>query len=95
MRSFGKHYSIRDWLGLLYIAVVLASSACTVQAPRTPAAGGSAGGASASGGINRPEHRGKSHLVLISFDGLRHDYLERFNLPNFKRMSDRGARRRR
>ena len=92
MRSFGKHYSIRDWLGLLYIAAVLASSACTVQAPRPPAAGSSAGGASASGGINRPEHRDKPHLVLISFDGFRHDYLERFNLPNFKRMSDRGAR---
>jgi predicted AlkP superfamily pyrophosphatase or phosphodiesterase len=92
MRSFGKHYSIRDWLGLLYVAVVLASSACAVQAPRSPAANTSAGGASASGGINRPEHRDKPHLILISFDGFRDDYLDRFNLPNFKRMGERGAR---
>jgi predicted AlkP superfamily pyrophosphatase or phosphodiesterase len=89
MRSFGKHYSIRDWLGFL-LAVVLASSACAIQAPRPPAANTSGGGA--SGGINRPDHRDKPHLILISFDGFRDDYLERFTLPNFKRMGERGAR---
>jgi predicted AlkP superfamily pyrophosphatase or phosphodiesterase len=48
----------------------------------------------ASGGINRPEHRQKPSLLLVSFDGFRADYLDRFDLPNFRRVMARGTRAR-
>lgn len=31
------------------------------------------------------------YVLLVSFDGFRHDYVERFNLPNFKRFIREGA----
>jgi len=45
-----------------------------------------------TGGINRPEHRDKPHVILISFDGFHPSYLDRFDLPNFKRVIQRGVR---
>ena len=51
--------------------------------------------AAASGGINRPEHRAKPYVILISFDGFKPEYLDRFDLPNFKRAIARGVRARR
>src|SRR6188474_778998 len=48
----------------------------------------------ASGGINRPEHLQKPSVLLVSFDGFRADYLDRFELPNFRRVMARGARAR-
>jgi predicted AlkP superfamily pyrophosphatase or phosphodiesterase len=51
--------------------------------------------AAASGGVNRPEHRAKPYVILISFDGFKPEYLDRFNLPNFKRAIARGVRARR
>jgi predicted AlkP superfamily pyrophosphatase or phosphodiesterase len=84
----GTH-PIRDGLLSLFVVAALSLAACTVHAPRplTPA-----DGTNASGGINRPEHRNKPYLILISFDGFRPDYLDRFDLPNFKRLGERGAR---
>jgi predicted AlkP superfamily pyrophosphatase or phosphodiesterase len=60
----------------------------STPAPQTDAA------ASGSGGINRPEHRDKAHLILISFDGFRADYFDRFDLPNIRRVLRRGVRAR-
>jgi predicted AlkP superfamily pyrophosphatase or phosphodiesterase len=31
------------------------------------------------------------YVLLVSFDGFRHDYVERFNLPNFKKFINEGA----
>lgn len=31
------------------------------------------------------------YVLLVSFDGFRHDYVERFNLPNFKKFISEGA----
>src|SRR5688572_8840676 len=45
-----------------------------------------------SGGVNRPEHLQKPTLLLVSFDGFRADYLDRFTLPNFRRVMARGTR---
>ena len=45
-----------------------------------------------SGGINRPDQVAKPSLLLVSFDGFRADYLDRFDLPNFRRFIARGAR---
>jgi predicted AlkP superfamily pyrophosphatase or phosphodiesterase len=47
-----------------------------------------------SGGTNRPERRDAPYLILISFDGFRPDYLDRFDLPNFRRVAASGARAR-
>ena len=47
-----------------------------------------------SGGINRPEHLAKPYVILISIDGLKPDYLDRFDLPNLRRVITRGARAR-
>ena len=45
-----------------------------------------------SGGINKPEHRDKPHLILISIDGFKPEYLERFDLPTLRALAQRGAR---
>jgi predicted AlkP superfamily pyrophosphatase or phosphodiesterase len=31
------------------------------------------------------------YVVMVSFDGFRHDYVEKFNLPNFKKLISEGA----
>ncbi len=49
---------------------------------------------SASGGVNRAEHLDKPYVVLVSLDGFRADYLDRFNLPNLRRVMQRGTRAR-
>lgn len=42
-------------------------------------------------GINAPEQRDKPYVVLVSFDGFRHDYLGRPGLKNFKRLMAEGS----
>ena len=49
---------------------------------------------SGSGGINRAEQVGKPYVILVSVDGLKPEYLDRFALPNFQRVIKRGARAR-
>ena len=62
------------------------------QAERGPTVAPAA--ASSSGGVNRPEHRQKPYVVLISFDGFRADYQDRFELPAFRRLARAGVRAR-
>ena len=77
--------------GVAYCFVALLVAACSVgPAPATQGSGNGAG----TGGINRPDQREKPHLVVVSFDGFRTDYLDRFDLPNFRRVMQRGARAR-
>lgn len=45
-----------------------------------------------SGGVNSPAHAGKPYLIVVSFDGLRPDYLDRVETPNFDRVMAAGAR---
>ena len=45
-----------------------------------------------AGGINRPEQRDKPHLVLVSLDGFKAEYLDRMPLPNLRRVMARGTR---
>lgn len=80
---------------LLFILLAAALAGCS-PAPRPvqPAAPDSPATA-ASGGLNRPEHRQKPYVILISFDGFKPEYLDRFNLPNFRRATERGVRARR
>ena len=45
-----------------------------------------------SGGVNAPAYRAAPIVVLISFDGFRHDYLDRYPTPNFDRVAAAGVR---
>lgn len=45
-----------------------------------------------TGGTNSPETLSKPYLILISFDGFRSDYFDRFGTPNFDRVAAAGAR---
>lgn len=33
----------------------------------------------------------KPYVIMVSFDGFRHDYAERYNLPNFKKLISKGV----
>lgn len=45
-----------------------------------------------SGGVNALRQMEKPYVILISFDGFRDDYLEKYNAPNFLRVARRGVR---
>ena len=42
--------------------------------------------------VNAPEHRAKPYVVMISFDGMKPEYLQRIDLPNFQRVMRAGVR---
>ena len=44
-----------------------------------------------TGGANAPETLDKPYLVLVSFDGFRHDYLARYDTPSFDHVADTGG----
>ena len=46
---------------------------------------------SGTGGVNAPETLDKPYLVLVSFDGFRPDYLDRYRTPSFDRVAARGV----
>ena len=48
----------------------------------------------ASGGVNAPAQRDKPYLILISLDGFKAEYIDRYDLPNLRRVAQRGARAR-
>lgn len=56
--------------------------------------GTSAAQPSGSGGVNRAEHHDKPYVILVSLDGFKAEYLDRWDLPNFTRAAARGARAR-
>lgn len=45
-----------------------------------------------SGGVNHPGQRDKPYVILVSFDGFKPEYLDRFDLPAFRRVIRRGVR---
>ncbi len=51
-----------------------------------------AASAHAQAPVNAAEHRGKPYVILISFDGMKPEYLQRIELPNFQRVMQRGVR---
>jgi predicted AlkP superfamily pyrophosphatase or phosphodiesterase len=82
--SHPRHWRAR--ITSLVIAVALAACSGVRLGPEPTST------STGSGGINRPEHRDEPHVILISLDGFRADYLDRFELPNFRRVVQRGAR---
>ena len=75
---------------LTVVAAALLLAGCGAAAGAGTAAPGQP--SSGSGGINRPEHRDKPHLILVSLDGFKPEYLDRFHLPHIRRVAARGAR---
>ena len=91
------------WRGVWCVALVLAAAvACGPAGPCAARAAGPAPAAAqaqsgrattpgGTGGINAPETLDKPYLVLVSFDGFRHDYLDRYETPSFDRVAARGV----
>ncbi|MEO7501436.1 MAG: ectonucleotide pyrophosphatase/phosphodiesterase [Gemmatimonadaceae bacterium] len=45
-----------------------------------------------SGGTNRADQLNKPYVIMVSFDGFRADYLDRYPAPNFQRVARNGVR---
>ncbi len=69
------------WLGLLLLQQALASGANQAPDPST-----------GSGGINAPHQLDKPYLILISIDGYRWDYPERYPTPTIRSLISEGWR---
>ncbi len=67
----------------LLLAVALAATTLGAQSSATP---------SGSGGHNDPHHVAAPTIVLLSLDGFRYDYLDRYPGPNFARLLAHGVR---
>ncbi len=74
-------------VGAVFLATVLA---CAAAEPEQPAPGPLT--SSGTGGTNDPAVLLRPHVVLVSFDGFRADYLDRFDTPSFDRLAARGVR---
>jgi len=76
---------------LMAIAALLAAPRLSMaqaqaRAPIRTQAGAGSGGVNAGRWLDAP------HVLLVSFDGFRHDYLNRGLTPNLERLAGRGAR---
>ena len=83
----GRH----NWRTIGRVALVLSLAGCHRGESRRgvePADGYARG----SRGENATHQIDKPYLVLASFDGFRHDYMELFDTPNFDRMEASGVR---
>lgn len=45
-----------------------------------------------SGGVNHADQQNKPYVILVALDGFRADHLDRFDLPNFRRLIQKGVR---
>lgn len=86
-----RHLLLTVVCALLFLTALVSVSCGRLPARDGPSRTNGAAPAAGSGGRNSPEHQQKPHVVLISFDGFRHDYLDRFALPNFQRVVRRGV----
>lgn len=79
-------------LARLLAAVILTGCA---PGPSSPPPGGQppiAVTAVGSGGTNRTDQLSKPYVIMVSFDGFRADYLDRYPAPNFQRVARNGVR---
>ncbi len=74
------------------ILTALLAACGATPGPAAPAPAGTVRAAGGSGGVNDPAVRDRPYVVLVSFDGFRPDYLDRFHTPGFERLTARGAR---
>lgn len=76
----------------LVLAVALSACAAATHQPATATRDGAQTTLTGSGGVNAPLHRNKPYVILISLDGFKAEYLDRFELPNLRRLAQRDAR---
>ena len=83
---------------LLFVGLLACEGSVTGAAPTTPPAAAAQPSQTepvrtpeGTGGVNAPETIDKPYVVLVSFDGFRHDYRSRYDTPNFDRVADTGA----
>lgn len=82
----------RPWAVALVLAFSLSACATASSGPPPSAQDTARSELTGSGGTNRAEQRDKPYLILISLDGFKSEYLDRFDLPNLRRVAARGAR---
>ena len=85
---------IRAWRTAVLALAVCACAVSTGTAPATARQVAAGTTLTGSGGVNAPTQRNKPYLILISIDGFKAEYLDRFELPNLRRLAERGARAR-
>jgi predicted AlkP superfamily pyrophosphatase or phosphodiesterase len=73
---------------LVFVPVLLLAACAVVPGVAGPGITSTVG----SGGTNHPEQREKPYVVLISLDGFKPEYLDRFDLPHMRRIANSGAR---
>jgi predicted AlkP superfamily pyrophosphatase or phosphodiesterase len=83
---------VRARTPVILLALALLLGACRAPDPRAETTIAAPLGDRGSGGINRTEQRDKPYVILVSFDGFKPEYLDRFDLPGFRRVIDRGVR---
>ena len=72
-------------LGSALFALAIAAGCASPSSLAAPPAIG-------SGGRNAPAQRGKPYVVIVSYDGFRADYLDRYPTPNLHRVIANGVR---
>ena len=78
----------------LVALVALVAAACAGSAgdaAPAPEAAGSRSAQRGTGGVNDPAAGSRPYVVLVSFDGFRPDYLDRYPTPAFDRLAGAGA----
>jgi predicted AlkP superfamily pyrophosphatase or phosphodiesterase len=83
---------IHAWRAAVLAVAVSACAVSTGAAPDIAQQAGGRVGLTGSGGINAAAQRNKPYLILISIDGFKAEYLDRFALPHLRRLAQRGAR---
>lgn len=81
---------VRRCAALLALLFLLAACRAPDQAGRAAVSAPASG--RGSGGVNRSDQRDKPYVILVSFDGFKPEYLDRFELPGFRRVIERGVR---
>ena len=100
--SWGRLLGFRLWASGALLTLLAAVASCGVPAgalaPTTPPPAGGAPAApepirtpEGTGGVNALETLDKPYVVLVSFDGFRHDYLTRYDTPSFDQVADTGG----
>ena len=94
IRRWGVRASGLTTAGIVIAALWLVGCASVRQAPEGggPIAAATTADSGPAAGRNSLRHLDKPYVVVVSFDGFRHDYMEMFDTPNFDRMAAEGAR---
>lgn len=94
IRRWGVRASGLTTAGIVIPALWLVGCASVQQAPEGggPIAAATTVDPGPAAGRNSLRHLDKPYVVVVSFDGFRHDYMEMFDTPNFDRTAAEGAR---